>query len=359
MNLQVNSNKTHIMLIRSYLPLMLIGLILITGCRSEQKAESVNPKVGVRTAIVKYTDLVLPVRASGNLATKTESRLSFKTGGIIYRIHADEGQSVKSGQLLAELNPAEIRSKVNQANLVLKKAERDFSRAENLYRDSVATLEQFENAKTALEVARSNDRIARFNLQYSSIHAPADGKILKRIAETNEIIAPGHPVFFFASTQNDWIVRTNLTDRDVIRVHMLDSAEIYFDAYPDQVFRGIVSEIGTAADPYTGTYEVEVQMLGKPDKLVSGFFARINIYPAGEKEKIIIPFESLVDGSGLTGYVYVINNGVHERRRIGIESFSDIGINVKTGLREGEEIVIEGAQYLRADSPIEIIDQVP
>jgi len=339
--------------------MILSGLILVSGCRSEQKAESEIPRVGVRTAKVNQRELVIPVRASGILSTKTESRLSFKTGGIIYRILADEGQSVKNGQLLAELNPAEIRSKVNQANLVLEKAERDYSRAENLYRDSVATLEQFENAKTALEVARSNDRIARFNLQYSSIHAPADGKILKRIAETNEIIAPGHPVFFFASTQNDWIVRTNLTDKDVIRVHMLDSAEIHFDAYPDQVFRGMVSEIGTAADPYTGTYEIEVQMLGKPEELISGFFARINIYPAGEGMKIIIPYESMMDGAGLTGYVYVVRNGLQERRRITIESFSDYGIILKDGLLSGEEIVIEGAQYLRADSPIEILDQVP
>ncbi len=345
--------------IRIYLPLILLGLILISGCRIEQKEESESPRVGVKTAMVKYTDLVIPVRASGKLATKTESRLSFKTGGIIYRIHADEGESVKSGQLLAELNPAEIRSKANQANLVLKKAERDYSRAENLYRDSVATLEQFENTRTAMEVARSNVLIARFNLKYSSIHAPADGKILKRLAESNEIIAPGHPVFFFASTQNDWVVRANLTDRDVIRIQMLDSAKIYFDAYPDQVFIGLVSELGTFADPYTGTYEVEVQLLRKPAKLISGFFARINIYPAGEGEKIIIPYEALVDGSGLTGYVYVISKGKHERRRIAIESFSDYGINVKDGLSAGDEIVIEGAQYLRADSPIEIIYQVP
>jgi RND family efflux transporter MFP subunit len=339
-----------------YLKLILLSLVFTSGCQGVQKDESAVPRVGVKTARINKSTIVMPVRATGNLSTKTESKLSFKTGGIIYKILVDEGQSVSKGQLLAELNPEEIRSTVEQANLVLGKAGRDYARAENLYADSVATLEQFENAKTALEVARSNVRIAEFNLKYSSIHAPADGKILKKIAETNEIIAPGYPVFLFASIQNDWIVRTSLTDRDVIRIHMLDSAKIYFDAYPDQEFLGLVTEIGTAADPYTGTYEIEIQLIRKPEKLVSGFFARIHIFPAVEAEKLLIPFEAMVDGSGLTGYIYVIENGVHKRRRISIESFTDQGIIIKTGLSAGEEIVIEGAQYLRADSPIEIIE---
>ena len=331
-------------------------LMMTSGCKTEQKEEPQTPAVGVRILRVSRSNFAFPVRCTGKLSMKTESKLSFKTGGIIRRILVDEGQSVKKGQLLAELNLEEIRSQVNQAGLVLNKAERDHQRAENLYRDSVATLEQYENARTVLEVARANDRIARFNLQYSAIRAPADGKILKRIAEANEIIAPGHPVFFFASTQDDWVVRANLTDRDVIRVSMLDSASIFFDAFPDQVFMGMVSEIGTLADPYTGTYELEFRILRKPEKLVSGFVARVEIYPSDEKEKIIIPFESVVDGAGLTGYVYVLVDGKSRRRKIQIEAFTDRGVMISSGLLAGEEIIIEGTQYLREGDPVKIID---
>ena len=331
-------------------------LLLASGCKSDQKQESSVPAVGVRIQHISTSRYVAPVHCTGKLSTKTESKLSFKTGGIIKRILADEGQSVNKDQLLAELDLEEIRSQVHQAELILRMTERDFRRAENLYRDSVATLEQFENAKTALEVARASDRIARFNLQYSTIRAPADGKILKRIPEINEIIAPGHPVFLFASTQSDWIVRASLTDRDVVRVNMLDSARIFFDAYGDEVFMGLVSEIGMAADPYTGTYEIEVQMLRNPEKPVSGFIARVELFPRDDKDKIIIPFESMVDGAGLIGYVYVVSDGSPHRRKIGIESFSDRGIIVRNGLSTGEAIIVEGAQYLREGSRIRIIE---
>ena len=129
------------------------------GCKTSPTEESSPPVVKVQSVIARETEIMIPVRSSGKLTSRAESKLSFKTGGIIDRILVDEGQNVEEGQLLAQLNLEEIRSQGNQANLVLKKSERDFQRAENLYMDSVATLEQFQDSRTALEVARSNARI--------------------------------------------------------------------------------------------------------------------------------------------------------------------------------------------------------
>jgi len=334
----------------------LAGLIILSACADSGPKETAQATVSVKTIRIKDTAIVFPIRTAGKLASKSESKLSFKTGGIIQTIMIDEGQSVRKDQLLAQLNLEEIKSRVNQAELSLKKAERDYERAGNLYRDSVATLEQFQNAGTALEVARSNASIANFNLQYSTIRAPANGKILKRIAESNEIIAPGHPVFLFASTGSNWIVRTNLTDRDIVKVKMRDSAHIRFDAYPGEVFSGVISEIGTAADPYTGTYEIEVRMRERPATLVSGFVAKVEIYPATRERQIVIPVEALIDGTGLTGYVMVLRDRQPDRRKINLRGITDQGIVVREGLLPGEELIIEGAQYIRKGSRIKVKD---
>ena len=332
----------------------LAGLLMLTGCMDKGPKDIAEPAVIVKTIRVKDTTLVFGIRTAGKLASKTESKLSFKTGGIIQKIMVDEGQSVRKEQLLAQLNLEEINSRVSQAELALNKAERDYERAENLYRDSVVTLEQFENAGTALEVARSNASIANFNLQYSTIRAPVDGEILKRIAASNEIIAPGHPVFLFASTGGDWVVRANLTDRDIVRVKMRDSAHVSFDAYPGEIFSGIVSEIGTSADPYTGTYEVEVQMTRMPEKLVSGLMAKADIYPSALEKQMVIPVESLIDGTGMTGYVMVLVDQQPERRKIKIHTVNDHGIVVQEGLSPGDELIVEGAQYIKTGSRIKV-----
>jgi multidrug efflux system membrane fusion protein len=329
-------------------------LVMLTGCGGGSPGEYAEPVVTIRASRITDTAIVFPVRTAGKLASKTESKLGFKTGGIIRQIMVDEGQSVRKGQLLAQLNLEEISSRVDQAELALRKAERDYERAENLLRDSVVTLERFQDAGTALEVARSNASIAKFNLQYSSIHAPSDGKILKRIAAENEIIAPGHPVFLFAATGGDWVVRANLTDRDVVRVDMGDTAHLRFDAYPGEIFTGAISEIGTAADPYTGTFEIEIRMDKAPGMLVSGLIAKVDIYPAYREKHVVIPVEALVDGTGKTGYVMVLVDGQPERRKIQIRAFTDHGIVVQQGLSPGDELITEGAQYLRSGSKIRV-----
>jgi RND family efflux transporter MFP subunit len=330
------------------------GLVILAACADNPPKETAGPVVAIKTSMITDTAFVFPIRTAGKLASKSESKLSFKTGGIIQQIMVDEGQSVRKDQLLAQLNLEEINSKVSQAALALHKAERDYKRAENLYHDSVATLEQFQNAGTALEIARSNLKIANFNLQYSTIRAPSNGKILKRIAESNEIIAPGHPVFLFAATGSNWVVRANLTDLDIVRTGMGDSAHIRFDAYPGQIYAGVVSEIGTAADPYTGTYEIEVRLTRKPEKLVSGFIAKVDIYPDAVERKVIIPVEALVDGTGLTGSVMVLAEGQPERRKISIQAVTDNGIVVQQGLSPGDELIIEGVQYIRPGSRIKV-----
>lgn len=328
----------------------------LPSCKKSPPQQEERTSLPVRTEIVREQFVSFPIHSSGRLASKTESRLSFKTGGIIRKIYIDEGQAVEEGQLLAALNLSEIKSKAMQADLALQKAQRDYTRAKNLYRDSVATLEQFQDARTALEVARTNENIAKFNLEYSEIRAPSKGKILKRVAEANEIVGPGQPVFLFASTESAWVVRVNLTDKDIINVQMDDSASVSFDAYPGKTFVCHVSETGNSADPYTGTYEVELNMDELPEVLVSGFITRVDIFPAKSvKKMIVIPVEALIDGKGMTGSCYVIRDGKPVIQTIEIHTLTDTGIVVSSGLEDGDEIIIEGGEYIRDSINIEKI----
>jgi multidrug efflux pump subunit AcrA (membrane-fusion protein) len=87
------------------------------------------------------------ITASGLLSTENEARLSFKISGIIEKIFVKEGDRVRKGQLLATLKSTEIASQVQQVQLTVEKAQRDYQRANNLYKDSVVTLEQLQNAE--------------------------------------------------------------------------------------------------------------------------------------------------------------------------------------------------------------------
>ena len=328
-------------IIKPFFAIIIIALIF-NACKEQVKEEKIAEKVKVRTTKVIEKEMSIPVHCSGKLASKEESKMSFKTGGIISGIFVDEGQTVKKGQVLAKLNLSEIQAQVNQARLGLDKAERDFRRANNLYNDSVVTLEQLQNATTALDIAKSNVEIAEFNLQFSTIKAHSNGKILKRIAEENEIVGPGSPVFLFASTDNDWVVRVNITDKDIFSLRLKDNAEIKFDAYPDKILSATVTEIGNSADPYTGTYEVELTLKSTNTKFASGLIASVDIFPLQKEKFMIVSVNALIEGNETEGYIYqVINKNQVKKLKIKIHKISDEDLIIKSGVKPGAEIITE------------------
>ena len=341
-------NKVHLFFLVTCI------LVMVLSCRKSIPKQEERSAVPVKTEIVKEQLLTFPVRTSGRLTAKTESKLSFKTGGIIRKIYVDEGQSVKEGQLLAILNLSEIEPRARQAELALQKAKRDYERARNLYKDSVATLEQFQDAGTALDLARTNAEIAKFNLDYSEIRAPLDGKILKRVSESNEIVGPGQPIFLFASTASAWIVRVNLTDKDIVNIRLNDSATIQFDAYPGKSFQGRISETGSSADPYTGTYEVEIILREQPESLVSGFIVKVSIYPSKTAQRMIrIPPGAMQEGNGLSADVWLVTDDIPVKQTVEVYAITDDGIIVSKGLMEGDEVIVEGGEYVREGVSIE------
>jgi RND family efflux transporter MFP subunit len=335
-----------------------ITILQIAGCQKEEAAKIVEQKIMVKTAAVIQKKISFPITASGVLASPTETKLSFKTGGIIEQILADEGQFIKKGQLLASLQKSEIDARVQQARSGYEKALRDFQRVSNLYQDSVATLEQKQDAETGLTVARSNLEIAEYNLKHSSIIAPSNGKILKRLAEKNELVDTGRPIFIFGSTEGSWRIRTGIPDRDIVKVNYGDSAEISFDAYPDEKFRAIVSEITQAADPYTGTYEIELILLPHDKKLIFGFVASIRIFPKVEESFFFIPMEALTEADGGRGTIYYVKSPENIARRSWVEIYRilDGQVAVSRGLENIPEVISEGSPYLRDGSVIEIIN---
>lgn len=347
---------------RKYAGALIIALFCLGACSPpEQKTQVEKRAVPVEIERLEARDYKVPVRVSGLLATTTQMKLSFKTGGIVSRLNVREGTAVSAGDILAVLDLSEIMAQVNQAEIGLEKSIRDMERARNLYQDSVVTLEQYQNAESAWELARSQKLIADFNLQHSRIIAPADGKIMKILVETNEVIGPGYPAIVFASTENDWVVRAPLTDKDIVKLAIGDSAHVSMDAFPGRIFPAEVSELAGAADPVTGTYETELKITASHSQFRTGFFSRADIFPAGEKRSLFVPLGALVNASDNRAHVFVYaSNGDSEdpslgtvsKRMLTTGSIRGEGVVVLGGLSEGEWIVTVGAKLLMSGAEV-------
>ncbi|MEM8485985.1 MAG: efflux RND transporter periplasmic adaptor subunit [Bacteroidota bacterium] len=340
--------------------LIVLGGSFAAGCGQDvdagATATTVAP-VNIFVQDVSKEKRALPIRSSGRLATKAEVRLSFKIGGYIERVFVDEGRRVKKGTRLARLNLSEIDAQVLQAKSGVEKATRDLERAEGLYTDSVATLEQVQDARTALDVAAANLKIADFNRAYAEIYAPASGRILKRTAEAGELVGPGQPIYLFGADRGGWVVRVGLADQDIVKLAIGDSASLSFDAYPDEQFKGTVTELADAADPMSGTFEVEIAVNDPMNLLKSGFIARVDVYPSRGESLYFLPIEALVEGNGEEGIVYVYDENENKARKIPvqIERMLDAEIAVSGDLGGYTQIVTEGAAFINGDGPVRVM----
>lgn len=325
---------------------LIVGLVALAACGAPGPSVAVDDAIPVRTAPVRRADAAEPVRASGLLIGKEETRLAFKMLGVVDRVEVDEGARVVKGQRLATLKQDEASARAMQARRGVEKAERDVARARTLHAEGVGTLQRLQDAQTALDVARADLTMARFDETHAAIVAPSDGVILGREADPNETVQPGQPILHFKSAGEGWVLRVGLADRDVVRVALGDVAHVRAAAWPDHALAGRVAQIAAAASPATGTFDVEIAVEPGDVRLLSGMHARVEIEPAAREPVAWVPIDAFLEGDGDRGVVYSLDGDVARRIPVRLAFLR----GAEAALREGldvDAVVTDGAAWLR------------
>ncbi|WP_374165727.1 efflux RND transporter periplasmic adaptor subunit [Arcticibacter sp. MXS-1] len=298
------------------------------------------------------------IKASGAFTTDDETVLSFKTGGVINRMLVKEGDPVTRGQLLATLNLTEVNAGAEQAVLAKEKAERDYQRAYRLYKDSVATLEQMQNARTALDVARQQLKAASFNKNYSEIRAAASGYVLQRFANEGQVVGPGTPVLQVnGAGSSNWLVKVGVSDKQWASIRKGDPATVQSDALPGQQLPAQVYKKSEGIDPSSGTFIIQLRLSSSaPSAVASGMFARAEIRPRRKTAGTwAIPYDALLDGDAGKGYVFVSNDGkTAQRKEVRIGDIRRDKVLITGGLENCRYLIISGSPYLNDGSRIKV-----
>ena len=147
------------------------GMLVLAAC-GKQPVQTAQPPTPVRVQAATSGPASPAIATNGIVAIKGEMRLSFKMAGIIKSIRVREGQEVKKGERLADIEPTEVNSQVEQARQLAEKARRDVERGERLYNDQVISLEQLQDLRTQASVVQAQLSGAEFNRGYAVITAP-------------------------------------------------------------------------------------------------------------------------------------------------------------------------------------------
>jgi RND family efflux transporter MFP subunit len=324
-----------------------LGFTACTDGRAEARDVAAAPRP-VELATVTSSPFADPIVATGTIGGSEEIPLSFKVGGLLEHVSANESQQVAAGQILARLSPVEIDAAANKAAEARAKAQRDVHRVQQLHADSVATTVQLQDASTALAIAEQDVSAADFNRSLSVIRAPAAGVVLRRLTDPGVIVAPGTPVLVFRNDSRGLVFRANLADRDAVRVRAGDRVDVTIDAFPGRVMRGRVSTVAAASTPGTGTFEVEIALPAQQG-LASGLIGRARIFVQSRGRWPRLPLDAVVEAHGDTAIVYVVPEGSsHATRRLVVlaELQADGYAAVTDGLVDGERVVIRGGAWL-------------
>jgi HlyD family secretion protein len=387
------------------------GVVVVAGLIVASASAKRDRGVEVRFEKVSRRDLVAAVTASGKIQPKTKVDVSPDITGRITRLSVHEGDLVKKGEFLLQIDPtiyeaglarAQASYASAQASLVQARANRDqaaraLERMKQLKRQSpnLVSDEQLEQAQTSFNVAeavansaqhqvdqaRAGVQEARDQLSKTRIMAPMDGRVTRLAVEEGEVAVPGtfsKDVGLLLTVSDLSVIecKVNVDETDVVRVHLGDSVEVSIDAFPDTTFVGRVTKIANSAllaqaVAATGTndravdYEVEITLQNPPPDVRPDLSATARIITDTRKQALSIPIIALtvrehapmspetrrdtarVGKQKETEGVFVVSDGKAAFRPVKVGIAGDEYFEVLDGVKDGDEIVAGPYQAIR------------
>lgn len=344
-----------------YLAILIFTTLLVLGaCGSKQESEHVADKkqdsISVEVMELKQSSYISEFESTGTFTTDDEVYLSFQTGGIIESILVKESDYVKKGQLLAQLNLTHIKAQHEQALIAYEKSQRDYQRVKNLYSDSVATLEQMQNTASLMDLAKQQLISAEYALKNSSIYATESGFVLRKMANPGQVVGAGNPVLMVnGAGKNNWMLRVPVSDKHWSRIQIGDEAKVEIEALNLYSLSAKVKRKSEMADPYTGTFLIDVELLEENKQLAAGMIGKVVIESNKQQKVWSLPYESLLDADGKRADLFVLVNG-NQAKRVSVE-ISNIDKNtvqISKGLDAFEYLISKGNAYLKDGSLVTI-----
>ena len=358
--------------------LVLVGLVAIRlGGRA-----LVPPAVPVLE--VTRGPLIQTVVATGRVRADTRARLGAQVSGTVTRVLVREGDTVRVGQLLVELDSSEpaaalrqaranlqqireVRRPVTAATLrqeeaALEKAEADYRRLTALRDGGAASDDQLETARQALEAARSQRDIARAQaeaagpdgadiriaeaavaaaearLSYTRITAPDSGIVLIRAAEPGDVVQPGR-VLLELALRAPVMLSVVPDEKNLARLAVGQLAAASADAFPQERFPATVGYISPVVDPAQGTVEVRLTVDSAPTYLRPDMTISVNIEVARRDDAVAVPLDAVHDALGGTPWVLVIRQRTAVRQPVRLGAMGIESAEVLEGLAAGDLVV--------------------
>jgi RND family efflux transporter MFP subunit len=341
---------------------IVLGLAL-TGCAGEPPEQEPLRPVRVEQVFLSGGSRVRTF--SGTARAGVESRLSFKVAGTVRRINVKTGDTVRRGQLLAEIDPRDYELQVEDAEASLaqararaRNAESNLERVRGLYENNNAAQNDYDAARSEAEysaaLVKSGEKrleLARSQLSYTRLDSPVAGAISALNVEVNENVSVGQTAVVLTSGKRTE-VQVAMPELFIARVREGESVEVTFDALPGRTYAAVVTEVGVTSVGMATTFPVTVSLRDASPEILPGMAAEVamRFETADGRERMIVPpFAVGEDRQGR--FVFVAEPGENglataRRRNVKVGDLSGDGLEILEGLEEGDLLITAGVSRI-------------
>jgi RND family efflux transporter MFP subunit len=239
-----------------------VATIPLAACNNPkpEKAASGEETFPVQTMTVQPGNMLRTLSVVGTVRYRRETPLGFTTPGKVASVRFDEGDFVKRGALLAALDTTSVGADLNVAEAERARAQADFARIEQLYKEGWVTKARYEAAQAAAQSSTARVSQARFSTGNAQLYAPSSGVILARNVEPGQVVAAGTAAVILGQADQGFVFRVPVIDRDAAKLRVGMTAEITLDALDSGPITATISEIEGQANAATGAFTVQFSL---------------------------------------------------------------------------------------------------
>jgi membrane fusion protein (multidrug efflux system) len=317
--------------------------------KGDDKEKAKEPPV-VAVATAEHGPISAFTTSAANLVAEDEVKILAEADGVVLRLHVEEGHEIRAGQPLAKINPTDAALALTKAELALGNAQNTLDRSERLSEASLVSDQDLEKARFERDLARQTLAEARRTLEKTTVTAPFAGKVTVRKVQPGQTVKKGDELFTVADF-DPLVARIFLPEREVLDLRVGQTVRLALRAREDTRFEGRIRQISPVVDTGSGTVKVTVEAVQPPPSVRPGAFVTVDVLRESRPQALLVPRQALIRELSDT-YVYVADGGVARKRTVSLGLEEAGNVEITSGLKAGERVIVSGQGGLRDQAPI-------
>jgi membrane fusion protein (multidrug efflux system) len=344
--------------------LLVTGVLALAACKGgggdEAAANGKDPKkkgpeaVPVEVAQASRRAVAASYTGTAPLEARAEAQVIAKVSGVALQVLVEEGQYVHAGQTLVRLDSARSALVAAQSAAQLRKLEANYARSRQLADQKLISANDNDQLRYDLENARAANKAANLELQYANVTAPISGVIASRSIKSGNFVQINTPIMRIVDVSRLEAV-LNVPERELATLKAGLPVQLGVDALPGKTFKGKVDRVAPVVDSGSGTFRV-VCAFADGEALRPGMFGRIKIDYDQRADALVVPRAALLEDESDPA-VFVVRNKKSTRVPVKLGYMDGEWAEVRSGIKQGEQVVIAGKSALRDGSEVQVIGQ--